>query len=72
MLWKFKYYLSLQERLKILNDCPPDMKEPLLKLHKTLTGNSVEDFLEAVEPAFPAVGLMLRKPDKKKDRYFMF
>lgn len=64
----FHSYLFFKDRVKLLGDFPPDIKEPLLNLHKTLNGSSVEEFLEAVEPAFSAVGLLLRKPDKKKDR----
>ncbi|XP_054272372.1 E3 UFM1-protein ligase 1 homolog [Macrosteles quadrilineatus] len=60
--------LTVEERVKILSECPTDMKDPLQKVHKSLAGSSVEDFLEAVDPAFSAVGLLLRKADKKKDR----
>jgi len=57
--------------MKILNDCPNESKEPLLKLHKSLNTNSVEEVLNCVEAGLgPHVcDMILRRPDKKKERY---
>lgn len=57
--------------MKILNDSPNEIKEPLLKLHKSLNTNSVEEVLNCAESALgPGVcDMILRKPDKKKERY---
>lgn len=56
--------------MKILNDLPNESKEPLLKLHKSLNTNSVEEVLNCVEGALgPGIcDMILRKPDKKKER----
>lgn len=58
-----------QDRQKILTECPADTKNPLFKLNKSVIGNSIDEFFDAVEPAFTAICLLLRKPDKKKERY---
>jgi hypothetical protein len=57
--------------MKILNDSPNESKEPLLKLHKSLNTNSIEEVLSCIEAALgPGVcDMILRKPDKKKERY---
>jgi hypothetical protein len=57
--------------MKILNDSPNESKEPLLKLHKSLNTNSVEEVLNCIEAALgPRVcDMVLRRPDKKKERY---
>jgi hypothetical protein len=59
--------------MKILNDFPNESKEPLLKLHKSLNTNSVEEVLNCVEGALgPGIcDMILRKPDKKRERYTM-
>jgi len=61
---------SPEVRMKILNDCPNESKEPLLKLHKSLNTNSVDEVLNCVEAALgPHVcDMILRRPDKKKER----
>lgn len=55
-------------RAKMLNEFTKETKEPLMKLHKTVMGSSVEEFFAALEPACTAADIMLRKPDKKRDR----
>uniref|UniRef100_A0A1B6D5T8 E3 UFM1-protein ligase 1 homolog n=1 Tax=Clastoptera arizonana TaxID=38151 RepID=A0A1B6D5T8_9HEMI len=60
--------LTPEARQKVLNEIPTDIKDPLTKLHKAVGGSSLDDFMAAVDPAFAAVDLMLRKPDKKKER----
>lgn len=62
--------ISPEVRMKILNEVPNECKEPLLKLHKSLNSNSLDEFLTCVETALgPGVcDMILRKPDKKKER----
>ncbi|XP_069679850.1 E3 UFM1-protein ligase 1 homolog [Periplaneta americana] len=62
--------LSPEIRMKILNDAPNESKESLLKLHKSLNNNSVDEVLNCIETALgPGVcDMILRKPDKKKER----
>lgn len=44
-------------------------KSALGTLNKAVAGSSIEDFLQAVENALEACGMILKKVDKKKDRY---
>ncbi|PSN54204.1 E3 UFM1-protein ligase 1 [Blattella germanica] len=62
--------LSAEVRMKILNEVPNENKDPLLKLHKSLNSNTLEEFLNCVEIALgPGIcDMILRKPDKKKER----
>ncbi|XP_049860331.1 E3 UFM1-protein ligase 1 homolog [Schistocerca gregaria] len=62
--------LTAEARMKIINEVSNDMKEPLLKLHKSLSGSSVEDFMSAVEVVMGQgiCDMIVRKPDKKKER----
>lgn len=55
-------------RTKLLSELSSEVREPLTKLNKCLAGNSVDEFLLTVEPALCAVGLLSRKPDKKKEK----
>lgn len=45
-----------------------EYKAALAALNKTLAGTSVEEFLGAAEVALQACSMILKKPDKKKDR----
>lgn len=58
----------LQMRQKLLTEVQKDTREPLTKLHKSLVGNCIEEFMAAVEPAFACIDIVVKKPDKKKDR----
>ncbi|KAK8399047.1 hypothetical protein O3P69_004257 [Scylla paramamosain] len=55
-------------RLKIIHKLPEDTNAALVKVHKTLTGSSLEEFYEHVDAAIAATGIMLKKKDNKKDR----
>ncbi|XP_051940382.1 E3 UFM1-protein ligase 1 [Hippocampus zosterae] len=55
-------------RLKILAKVSDDTKAPLIKLHNSLNGKTIEEFLENLETAAEACGFMLKKADKKKER----
>ncbi|KAJ3665830.1 hypothetical protein Zmor_001299 [Zophobas morio] len=56
------------QRLKFANDLPPDFKKPLVPLIKSLTGQSIEDFMVTVEEGLAACSMIIKKIDKKKDR----
>lgn len=60
--------LTPEMRVKMLNEFPKEIKEPLMKLHKVVMGNSVDEFFTTLEPACAAADIMIRKADKKKDR----
>ncbi|MPC70941.1 E3 UFM1-protein ligase 1 [Portunus trituberculatus] len=55
-------------RLKIIHKLPEDTNAALVKVHKTLTGSTLEEFYEHVDAAIAATGIMLKKKDNKKDR----
>ncbi|MCL4129817.1 UNVERIFIED_CONTAM: hypothetical protein GTU68_031328 [Idotea baltica] len=60
--------LSPEVRLKIINQLDDDLKQPLLAVHKKLTGSSVEEFLTKIDDAIAAADIIHKKKDNKKDR----
>lgn len=60
--------VTTESRQRLLLELPVDVKEPLTALHKTVMGDSVEDFLNSVDGAMAACCLVLKKYDKKKER----
>ncbi|CAL1585403.1 unnamed protein product [Knipowitschia caucasica] len=64
--------ISAEVRLKIIGKLPDETKGPLMKLHNTLNGKSIEDFLTNIESSAEVCGFMLKKADKKKERQSMF
>uniref|UniRef100_A0A8C4ZY16 E3 UFM1-protein ligase 1 n=1 Tax=Gadus morhua TaxID=8049 RepID=A0A8C4ZY16_GADMO len=64
--------LSGEVRAKILGKLPEETRAPLMKLHHSLSGKSIEDFLNNVETAAEACGLLLKKGDKKRERQSLF
>ncbi|XP_011704580.1 PREDICTED: E3 UFM1-protein ligase 1 homolog [Wasmannia auropunctata] len=60
--------LTTEARQRLLLELPADVKEPLTVIHKTVMGDSVEDFLNSVDAAMVACCLVLKKYDKKKER----
>ncbi|XP_075226731.1 UFM1 specific ligase 1 [Lycorma delicatula] len=60
--------ITPEMRQKILTELQKEARESLTKLNKSLTGNCLEEFMAAVDPAFNCMDLVIRKPDKKKDR----
>lgn len=60
--------LTTESRPKLLAELPNDVKEPLGALHKSLTGNTLDEFIAACEPAMSACCLVMKKFDKKKER----
>ncbi|XP_030762266.1 E3 UFM1-protein ligase 1 homolog [Sitophilus oryzae] len=56
------------QRLKFVNELSPEFKVPLLPLVKSLTGQSIDEFMSAAETALAACSMIIKKVDKKKDR----
>lgn len=46
-----------------------EYKGALAALNKAVAGSSIDEFLEAAENALEACGMILKKIDKKKDRW---
>jgi len=65
--------LTAEARAKIINDLPKEISESALKIHKAVNGNSVTEFLVVLESQVSKLcDVMLKKPDKKKDRQILF
>ncbi|NXR10054.1 UFL1 ligase, partial [Semnornis frantzii] len=64
--------ITSEVRSKILGKLPEDTKGPLSKLHMSLNGKSVEDFLSCLDSAVDICGFMVKKGDKKKERQVLF
>ncbi len=65
--------LTPEQRLKLLSELAKDVAEPLHAMHKALAASEVAVFLEEFERSAPAaVDVLLRKPDKKRDRQLVF
>ncbi|NWR59555.1 UFL1 ligase, partial [Bucorvus abyssinicus] len=64
--------ITSEVRAKILGKLPEDTKGPLTKLHASLNGKSVEDFLSCLDSAVDICGIMVKKGDKKKERQVLF
>lgn len=60
--------LTTEMRQRLLLELPADVKEPLTAIHRTVMGDSVEDFLNTVDGAMASCCLVLKKYDKKKER----
>lgn len=56
------------QRLKFVNDLPPDYKTPLVPLVKSLSAQSIDDFMAMVEEGLTSCSMIVKKVDKKKDR----
>ncbi|NWW75854.1 UFL1 ligase, partial [Climacteris rufus] len=64
--------ITSEGRTKILGKLPEDTKGPLAKLHTSLNGKSVEDFLSCLDSTVDICGIMVKKGDKKKERQVLF
>ncbi|NXX14603.1 UFL1 ligase, partial [Podargus strigoides] len=64
--------ITSEVRTKILGKLPEDTKGPLTKLHNSLNGKSIEDFLSCLDSAVDICGIMVKKGDKKKERQVLF
>uniref|UniRef100_A0A8B9TAA0 E3 UFM1-protein ligase 1 n=1 Tax=Anas platyrhynchos TaxID=8839 RepID=A0A8B9TAA0_ANAPL len=64
--------ITSEVRTKILGKLPEDTKGPLTKLHTSLNGKSLEDFLSYLDSAADICDIMVKKGDKKKERQVLF
>ncbi|XP_030638569.1 E3 UFM1-protein ligase 1 [Chanos chanos] len=64
--------ITNEVRVKILGKLPDEIKSPLMKLHNTLNGKSIEEFLTNLEMSVEECGLMLKRGDKKRERQALF
>ncbi|XP_059837368.1 E3 UFM1-protein ligase 1 [Hypanus sabinus] len=64
--------ITSELRLKILAKLPEETRGPLLKLHNSLNGKSIEEFQSVLDGATDVCGIMLKKVDKKKERQVLF
>ena len=76
--------LNADQRLKVIADLPKSTAEPLLQVHRALaaaasvstgdgSGGGVAKFLETFEENCDgAAAVFIKKPDKKKDKNFVF
>lgn len=69
-----RYFIKHETGLKSMwkkNELIPgqEYKAALAALNKSIAGASVDEFLEAAENALEACGMILKKIDKKKDRW---
>ncbi|CAH1967525.1 unnamed protein product [Acanthoscelides obtectus] len=60
--------LNNDQKLKFVNELPSEFKTPLVQLVKSLSGQSIDDFMTTVEEALIPCSMILKKIDKKKDR----
>ncbi|RXN14077.1 E3 UFM1- ligase 1 [Labeo rohita] len=64
--------ITTEIRLKILAKLSDEVKSPLMKLHNSLNGKAIEDFLSCLETSADECGLLLKKGDKKRERQSLF
>uniref|UniRef100_A0A671Q6L1 E3 UFM1-protein ligase 1 n=1 Tax=Sinocyclocheilus anshuiensis TaxID=1608454 RepID=A0A671Q6L1_9TELE len=64
--------ITSEIRLKILAKLSDEVKSPLMKLHNSLSGKAIEDFLSCLEMSAEECGLLLKKGDKKRERQALF
>lgn len=64
--------ITSEVRTKILGKLPEDTRGPLTKLHTSLNGKSLEDFLSYLDAAADICDIMVKKGDKKKERQVLF
>ncbi|CAG9768720.1 unnamed protein product [Ceutorhynchus assimilis] len=56
------------QKMKFVNELPNEFKTPLQPLVKSLSGQSIDDFMNAVDQSLAACSMIIKKIDKKKDR----
>ncbi|XP_077076344.1 E3 UFM1-protein ligase 1 isoform X1 [Siphateles boraxobius] len=64
--------ITSEIRLKILAKLSDEVKSPLMKLHNSLNGKAIEEFLSCLEMSAEECGLLLKKGDKKRERQALF
>lgn len=64
--------LSVEQRNKIINDLTDEYMKPLKALNATLADQNLDAFYQAVDVCLTECGMILKKVDKKKDKYVYF
>lgn len=64
--------LSVEQRNKIMNDLSDEYKKPLKSLNSTISEQNMEQFYQAIDVCLSECGMILKKIDKKKDKYVCF
>lgn len=67
-------HLTTEGRLKLIGSLPRDVQVPLSKMHLCLNGQNLDDFFTHMEQLCSSshLSIMLKKPDKKKERQLVF
>ncbi|XP_032999345.1 E3 UFM1-protein ligase 1 [Lacerta agilis] len=64
--------ITTEMRKKILSTLSEETRGPLTKLHISLNGKSLEEFVACLDAAAEACDIMVKKGDKKKERQILF
>ncbi|XP_060908663.1 E3 UFM1-protein ligase 1 [Labrus mixtus] len=64
--------ITTEVRVKIVGKLSEETRGPLMKLHNSLNGKTIEDFMTNIESCAEVCGFMLKKGDKKKERQALF
>ncbi|XP_042293640.1 E3 UFM1-protein ligase 1 [Sceloporus undulatus] len=64
--------ITSEMRKKILSTLPEETRGPLTKLHISLNGKSLEEFVSCLDAAAEVCDIMVKKGDKKKERQILF
>ncbi|KAM4692999.1 LOW QUALITY PROTEIN: E3 UFM1-protein ligase 1 [Discoglossus pictus] len=64
--------ITSEVRKKMLGKIQEEAKGPLTKLHSSLSGKSIEEFLSSLDSAADVCGILVKKGDKKKERQVLF
>lgn len=64
--------LSVEQRNKIINDLSDEYMKPLRALNAALGDQNMEQFYQAVDNCLSECGMILKKVDKKKDKFVFY
>ncbi|KAF7253778.1 E3 UFM1-protein ligase 1 [Varanus komodoensis] len=64
--------ITAEMRKKILSTLPEETRGSLTKLHLSLNGKSLEEFVSCLDAAAEACDIMVKRGDKKKERQILF
>nr|XP_034965253.1 E3 UFM1-protein ligase 1 isoform X1 [Zootoca vivipara] len=64
--------ITTEMRKKILSTLSEETRGPLTKLHISLNGKSLEEFVSCLDAAAEACDIMVKRGDKKKERQILF
>lgn len=61
--------LTVEQRNKIIKDLSDEFANPIVSLNATLSEQNMEAFYQAIDVCLAEFGMILKKVDKKKDKY---